>query len=703
MAAAVSSRWSGPALGYAAVFAVALALRALYDYQLHDSLLFTELFGDGQQYDAWAREIAAGDWIGRETFYQAPLYPYFLGVLYTLGGHDLLLVRAVQALLGSLSCVLLVYAGTKLISRRAGLCAGLLLAIHPPAIFFDGLIQKSSLDLFLTTAALALIAAFLARQRFVLLVGLGVALAALTLNRENARAAYFVVVPWLLIHFRDTTRLRRGAWAAVFLLASASLLIPVAWRNQRIGGEFFLSTSQLGPNLFIGNNPGANGLYAPLVAGRGDARAERADAVRLAEEASGRSLSPSEVSSYWTDQALAFIVQQPLAWLRLMAWKSFLTFHSLELSDSESIDVFASQSWLLRGLRSVLGFGSLLSLAVLGMWATRRDWHRLAIVYGLILAFAASVALFFVFARYRFPIVPLLAVFAGAGLAATPAIARALRDRAGRRAWLPGLALAAFAMLLTQWPLPQYRDDEVTWYNLGVTLLERGRAEDAVRSFDEAVRIKPDFGLAHHQRGRTLARQGRDDAAEPALARAAELLPGLAQAQYDYALLALRRDPLSESGVRALERAAALSPDTAEPHVRLARALAARGDLGRSATESRTALRIDPRSAAAAADLGWILATHPEASARNGAEAVALLEPLAANPSAATPELLNALAAAYAEAGRFDAAVATASRAAALARAAGQEPIAEILESRRALYASGQPFRQPPNTAPQPR
>ncbi len=694
MAAAVTSRWRSPGFGYVAVFGMALALRALYAYQLRDSLLFTELFGDGQQYDAWARAIAAGDWIGREAFYQAPLYPYFLGVLYTLGEHNLLLVRAVQALLGSLSCVLLVYAGTKLISRRAGLCAGLLLAIHPPAIFFDGLIQKSSLDLFLTTTVLALIAAFLARQRVVLLVALGVALAALTLNRENARAVYLVVVPWLLLYFRGTTMLRRSAWAAVFLIASASVLLPVAWRNYRIGGEFFLSTSQLGPNLFIGNHPGANGLYAPLVAGRGDARAERADAVRLAEEASGRSLTPSEVSAYWTNQALAFVAHQPLAWLRQMAWKTFLTFHAIELADSESIDVFASQSWILRGLRSCFGFGSLVPLAVLGVWVTRRDWRRLAILYGLILGFAASVALFFVFARYRFPMVPLLAVFAGAGLAATPAIVRALRERDGRRAWLPGLVLAAIALLLTNWPLPQYRDDEVTWYNLGVTLLERGRADDAARSFDEAVRIKPDFGLAHHQLGRTLARQGKVDAAERVLARAAELLPDFAQAQYDYALLVLRRDPQSEDGVRRLRRAADLSPDTAELHIQLARVLASRGDLSESARESRTALRIAPNSAAPANDLAWILATHPDPRERNGAEAIALLEPLLATPSVATPALLDALAAAYAEVGRFEAAVATASRAAALARAAGQPPIAAIIESRRALYASGQPFRQ---------
>jgi len=691
----VSASRRRPVLDGVAVFTLALALRALYFHQMQGSLLFGELFGDGQQYDAWARQIAAGDWIGHEVFYQAPLYPYFLGALYTFCGHELWLVRAVQALLGALACVLVARAGTQLVSRRAGLCAGLLLAAYPPAIFFDGLIQKSSLDLFLTAALLALIAAFQVRPRTRLIAWLGVALAALALNRENARVAYAIAVPWLLFGFRAAPGARRASWVALFLLASASVLLPVAWRNHRIGGEIFLSTSQLGPNLYMGNHPGANGLYNPLVDGRGDARAERADAVRLAEEAEGRKLTPSEVSSYWVDRVVAYVREQPLEWLRLMAWKTYLTFQSIELTDSESIGVFGSQSPLLGALRWFLGFGALLPLAVLGIWTTRRDWRRLAIVYALIAGFAVSVALFYVFARYRYPLVPLLAVFAGAGLAAIPTMLRSLGDSAGRREWAPGLVLAAIAAVAVNWPLAQYRDDEVTWYDLGVTLLEHGRTDEAARSFEEAVRIKPDFGLALYQRGRLRASHGEAVPAASDLGRAAELMPGFGNAHYEYAVLLLRGDPRSERGIAELRRAAELSPDDAEIHVQLAEVLAVRGDLGESARAARAALRIDPGSARAAHDLAWILATHPDARERNGAEAIALLEPLVRNPSAETPALLDALAAAYAEAGRFDDAVAAATRAAALARDERQIGVAEIIESRRELYRRGEPYRQP--------
>ena len=62
------------------MFALALAVRLGHLWSWHDTALFTTPVGDARAYLAWAREIAAGDWLGREVFYQAPLYPYFLGV-----------------------------------------------------------------------------------------------------------------------------------------------------------------------------------------------------------------------------------------------------------------------------------------------------------------------------------------------------------------------------------------------------------------------------------------------------------------------------------------------------------------------------------------------------------------------------------------------------------------------------------------------
>src|SRR2546422_3937486 len=103
-----------------AIFAAALAVRLVHIWQLRASPFFSVLMGDSHGYDEWARRLAGGEWIGHEVFYQAPLYPYLLGVIYAIAGRHLLLVRIVQAIIGSASCALLGLAAARLFSRRAG-------------------------------------------------------------------------------------------------------------------------------------------------------------------------------------------------------------------------------------------------------------------------------------------------------------------------------------------------------------------------------------------------------------------------------------------------------------------------------------------------------------------------------------------------------------------------------------------------------
>src|SRR6478609_7002101 len=90
-----------------AVFGVALLVRLVHVWQLRRSPFFSLLMGDSHGYDEWAQRIAGGEWLGHEVFYQAPLYPYLLGVIYAVAGRHLLVVRIVQALIGSASCALL--------------------------------------------------------------------------------------------------------------------------------------------------------------------------------------------------------------------------------------------------------------------------------------------------------------------------------------------------------------------------------------------------------------------------------------------------------------------------------------------------------------------------------------------------------------------------------------------------------------------
>jgi len=594
----------------------ALLLRCAALGEMHGHPLTAVVLGDAWSYDRWAAEIAAGDWLGDEVFYQAPAYPYFLAAIYSVAGHDVWTARLVQVVLGSLACVLLALAGKQFYSRRVGLLAGALLAVYPTAIFFDLIIQKASLSNFLLCGLLALLGiANRTPKRACSWFACGVALAALVLARENALILAAAVLLWLLVRFRRHGWRRQTLWAGALVAGTGVLLLPVALRNYRVGGEFHLTTSQFGPNFYIGNHQGADGRYVPLAPDRGHAQYERDDARRLAEQELGRKLTPGEVSEYWAGQAFDFIRENPVRWLALLGKKSVLLINSVEIGDTEDQYSYARVSWVLRLLTPGLHFGTLVPVAILGVcvtWSTlRRTWilHLMAVSYG------ASVVLFYVFARYRYPLVPLLLLFAAAGLyRATTTIRRAWNRRAqqvsaqSRRAkrrkrpstrrsskllWIAS-GLVLLGALLANWPLQSPRRMQVpTYYSLANALLREGEREKAIRNYQAALEIAPDHGPAHFHLGIALKEKGDRQAALHHFQEAVRWRPDNAQARFQLAMLELERGQL-DSARRQFQKAVRLRPDFAEAHCGLGNTLVALNRPEAAEAHFLRALELDP-------------------------------------------------------------------------------------------------------------
>ncbi|MCC7178030.1 MAG: tetratricopeptide repeat protein [Acidobacteria bacterium] len=651
-----------------ALFAVAMTVRLVHVWAIRDTPLFDVLMGDARSYDAWAQRIAGGDWVGTDVFYQAPLYPYFLGALYALAGRDLLVVRIVQAAIGSGAAVLLADAGTHLFSRRVGLLAGFGLALYAPAIFFDGLLQKSVLDVFFICLSIWCASRLVDRPRATAWwLGLGLSLGALSLTRENALALVFVAVVWAVSKrnheghegdheeheeqregrqesaasgsgnrrrprarfnrdgsqnpsgrrgLRGPLRALRGfSSLGALVLGLTLLLLPVLVRNYSVTGGVYLTTSQFGPNFYIGNNPGADGTYASLRPGRGAPEYERQDATELAERALQRTLTPAEVSSYWTDRALAFIAERPGDWLALMARKVALLWNAGEMLDTESQETYEDHSPLLRALAMAGHFGVLVPLAIVGLVAAWPDRRRLW-PFGLMCAsYAASVVMFYVFARYRFPLVPFLLLLAAAGVAS----ARALFASASPpwRVILGGaVALAAVAV---NWPmLSPARMRAITETNLGSTFHEAGRYDEAVRHYERAVALEPDYAPAYNNLGVTLRAQGRVDAAIAAYEKGLALEDDYPDLHYNLANALLELGRADEAAAH-LRQSLAGEPASAATHNNLGMAMAAKGQYAQAAAEFRAAIALDPGSALAHRNLGNALASMGRTSEALGA------------------------------------------------------------------------------------
>jgi 4-amino-4-deoxy-L-arabinose transferase-like glycosyltransferase len=657
---------------------LALLVRLLYLQQASSAPAFDLLIVDARQYSKWAHAIASGDWLGSEVFYQAPLYPYLMALIELVAGPGPAPIRVVQCVFGALSCGFLFLVGREFFSHRVGLIAGALLALYPPAIFFDSLVQKASLGGLLVIAVLW--CAGRARQAASVprLVGLGLAQGLLMLTREETLLLAPILAAWIAWRASAAGRAAQLRQLAALVFGAALVLTPVAARNYAVGGEFALTTSQAGTNFFIGNNSNAKGIYAPLRPGRSDTAYERVDAIELAELAAGRKLSPAEVSAHWFAQAWSWIGSAPGAWLRLLWMKFCLALNAYEVADAEDLYYFAEHSSLLAVLLAVLHMGVVVPLAAAGVvlaWDKRRQWGLL-LVLGCVLL--AGVVAFYVMARYRYPLVPLALLFAAAALDAAPKLVAERRWRA----LAPAAAALALFGVLANWTLAhrptglaaahhnvasalesagrrpeaelEYRRAlelnarvPETCSRLALLLDQRGERVQALALHRRALELRPDDPRLLQRLGAALAARGEFAQSEPVLVRSTELFAG---------------DPEAWTALRDVRIAA--------------------GRWVEAAQAARAGVAANPQDESLRVSLAWMLAAAPDEKVRAPAESLALAEELLRSPGAPRFEFHDLHSLALEACGRRDEALAAALRAADLAGAAGQKEIQAAIEER---------------------
>ncbi|MCB9851417.1 MAG: glycosyltransferase family 39 protein [Phycisphaerales bacterium] len=561
-----STPWPMRVWPWALIFIVALMLRFGYVNQIRSVPFFDSPVGDAAAYDAWAHAIVDGDWASREythglTFYQAPAYPYFLAGVYAAFGDAPATIRQVQALLGAVSCLLLGFAAARFIGRRVGIVAAALLALYAPAIFFDGLIQKTTLATFWMTLLLWLMSCQLRRPALWRFVVAGVVLGLFGLTRENALVLVAALLIWIWADFRGAGYLAKRNWSASVIFGLLLVFYPVAVRNYFVADEWAISTSQAGPNFYIGNHAGATGRYTPLALGHETPEFERSDAKRLAEDATGKQLSDLEVSRYWLSQAWVYIRSAPAEWARLVGTKFLLAINRYEINDTEGYNVYRMYSWMLGGLIApVMHFGVIAPLAAVGFVLTLRHWRRVGVLYLMALLLIIAIVAFYVFARYRFPLVPIAIIFAAAGIVGLYECVLERRVGAIVAAVIVGIAAAVVANIRVS---PEQRLDAMSLANVGTVVAQRGNLDAAMQLFEQAVITSPESPEPYYNIGMVYRLKGQTRGAIEYFMEAKKRAPGLAEVDFQIAQC-LEADGNTDAALRFYQAALTNNPNDTE-------------------------------------------------------------------------------------------------------------------------------------------
>ncbi len=406
-----------------------LLLRTVYFLEVRDNPYFETPVMDEAYHDAWAKEIAAGNWRANLPFFRAPLYPVLLGVLYSAFGPDYALIRGLQLLLGAVSPLLAFLLGRRILpgNDRLPALAALAVAADGILIYYEGdlLLEAVLAPLSLLFLLLVLRAGSSGRPRDWLFAGL--ALGTFAITRPNvllfAPAAFGLALGWRGTTWRLRPLLRANA--AAVTLGTCVVVLPVTAANWTIGGDRVLIAWQGGLNFFLGNNEEANGwsATAPLLM-RTDWWGGYEDAITIAEREEGRELKSSEISRYWTRRALKWWSENPVDGLVMTVRKCVYFLSGEEFSNNRNIDLFirdyAPSIFPARYLLVVVT--PLACVGAISLWRGRKLPGRVVVLYAAV--YAATIVLFFVTARYRVPLRPILVLLAIEGGRALFALAR---------------------------------------------------------------------------------------------------------------------------------------------------------------------------------------------------------------------------------------------------------------------------------------
>ncbi|MGH2569783.1 MAG: tetratricopeptide repeat protein, partial [bacterium] len=477
-----------------AAVAASLLLRAAYYAQLVGNPYFDTPVMDEGYHDLWAREIASGDLAGRLPFFRAPFYPYWLGALYALFGPSFGIVRAIQLALGAVTPLLTILIARRLLPDRPRLAAatGFVVALDAMLFYFEA-------DLLLESLLAPLAALFVwlllrAREtaspaRWLLA---GTTLGAFAITRPNVLLFAPFALAIALFGGSRTFPLRRRVVSAATLTAGTCLLVlPVTAANWIGGHDRVLVAWQGGLNFFLGNNPEANGWSATAPSlFRIDWWGGYEDQIRLAEKAEGRKLLPSEVSEYWMREANRWWREHPRDALLLTARKIVLFLSGVEFGNNRDIEPFFRE-FVPGALPALWLYTILVPLALVGMVRlARRDWApRVVILFAAV--YAATIVAFFVTARYRVPLRPLLAVFAVAGAGS---IWDAFRARPLAGAVPLAIATAAGLVLnLNPW-VAEYRPSGAQfWQSVANVHHQKGDVAKAIEAQERAIALDPTY------------------------------------------------------------------------------------------------------------------------------------------------------------------------------------------------------------------
>jgi tetratricopeptide (TPR) repeat protein len=553
---------------FLAIFIPAMAIRCWFLLSMDETILFFK-------YPYFAEKLASGESIGNRLTDLSPVYLYLLSLFRWLTPFDWGLFKFIQAVIGAINCWLAAELGQRVFSNRAvGLMAGLALAAYGNLIILETTLEPTVFVIFFNLLAIYFLYRHadskgtfdkLPGHRWLLLSALFTGISIIT------KPSFLLFIPlaciWIIIKTGRVVPVSKTVvMLTLFCAVSFSIVFAITLRNYLLLDDIILVTADAGKVFFHGNSREATVLKWAGLPDQGfiEENSDEPDFAHVAfrsvaSKMSGRVLTPSESSKFWTRRTLTDIAADPNRYLRRQLDKFLFFFSDYELHYIASAYKEYKDSLSIPFLR----FSWIIALGIVGMVMTSGQFTRLLPFYGMILLYLVSGLVYVVQSRYRIPTTPYFCLFAAFAIHRLFQLLRTKRFAV----LLTALGSITAAYLLSNTLLNEKIKGIDNWFQATKLHYEMdarvnfraGKYSEAIDAATRALSREPAFAPAYNLRGKSYAMIADNPAAIKDFTKVIRLHPNHAEGYRNLGFsYFMNNDP--ENAIIYLEKSLGLNP-----------------------------------------------------------------------------------------------------------------------------------------------
>jgi len=518
------------------IFSISISIKILYFFHFSENPFFNFIHdtSDAINFDIGAQNFASGDLLATSANNSySPLYKYFLGFIYFLAGRNLPVVWGIQFFLGTITVLLIFLITSKLFNPRAALISSIIYALYGPELMYEGILLRASFITFLGVLSLYLLIQLEEKSNFLGILITGFVISLFVQSRPNI-ILVFALLFFVSFYSIDRKNLKKYLFLSFIVLL---FFIPLLVQAYVVHEKFVFFDSSGPKAILMGNNPAYSGAeYSPQI---------------------GNLIGSTKYKE------IIFILFQnlighPLEMITLYLRKFYYFFNSYEFPSNYNFYIFQKYSFLLRTPFS--NFTFFFSLGLMGFLLNIDNFKRLKLLYIYMIGMTMSVVLLYVVSRFRIPVVPYFAIFAGCFL---DRISTWCVFRKYKKIILSVTTFIILFFLFNGIPNVSKTDEANEYANLGNAYLNSGNVEKALAAYNKSLKIDPNNFYSHHNLGKVYIMQGRLSKAINEFTMAIKLNPGQWETFYNLGLAHMRSGQFSD-GEKALLFAKNLAPQKSQ-------------------------------------------------------------------------------------------------------------------------------------------